>query len=274
MQRSALAAIFLCSLMVLTPLAEAQRPGGGGRGRPGGGFGGGGPGGPLDIAMLVGLEQVQQEIGLEGEKLEAVKKLLEEQRASVQAGFGDFGNFRELSDEERQKAFAEMREKREQASKKTSQALAEHLSKEQMTRLEQIQLQIRGIRALDDDDVVAKLEINEEQQLKIAEALEKQEAEGRKLMEEVRSAGREGGREAFAAIREKVEALQAEAEEQVLALLTAAQKEKWNSLTGKKFELDRSAMFGRGRGGFGGRGDRGAGGRGAGGRGQRPAADE
>ncbi len=241
MQRSLSTLMLLGGLIAFSPVVEAQRPGGG-RGRgPGGGPGGG----QMSAMMLAGIEQVQKEIGLEGESLEAVKKVIAGMREKGREQFSGFGNIREMSEEERNKAFAEMRKKRDEMNAEAKKEIEKHLSKEQQTRLDQIALQQQGSRALDDDKVVAKLELTEDQQLKIAELLESQGEAQRKLMEEARSAGREG----FAKFREKFTTLRTETDEKLIAVLTDAQNMKFNEMKGKPFELDRRAMQSGERGG-------------------------
>lgn len=246
MQRSLFNVAFCCGLMLLSSIAVAQRPGGGGGGgRPGGMFGRGGGRGEVSGLALVGIEQVQKEIGLEGDSLTAVQDLVSKFREASRGSFEGFGNLREMSEEDRNKAFAEMREKREKLSKEYEAKLSEKLSTEQKTRLDQIVLQQQGLNALDNADVVAKLELTEDQQLQIADINETAAENQRKLGEELRSAGREG----FAQMREKMETQRKENEEKLLGVLTAAQKAKFEEMKGKPFELDRRAMFGGGRGG-------------------------
>lgn len=259
MQRSLFSLALLGSLVVLSPFAEAQRPGAGRGGAPGqggrggapgafGGFAGGRGGAAMDVAALLGIEQVQKEIGLEGAKLEAVKEVIAAQREKQRNLFTGGQNLRELSEEARATAMAEMREKRQALSKETEEALSQHLTAAQKSRVDQIQLQLRGIRALDDADVVAKLELNEVQQLEISEILEQQGT----AMRELTQRGRDAGREGFAQIRERTEALQKSTEEKVMAVLTQPQRTKFNELKGAPFALDRAALmqgFGGARGG-------------------------
>ncbi len=239
MQRSIITLILLSGLFVFSPLAEAQRPGGS---RGGGGFGGG-RGGQLEPMTLVGIEQVQKEIGLEGDKLEAVKGVITEMRESSRSLFSGFGNFREMSEDERNKAMAEMRSKRDKMNKEAFAKVSKHLSSDQVARLDQIALQQRGALALDDDKIVIKLELTENQQLKVAEITEAQADEQRKMMEDLRSGGREG----FAQMREKLETMRKQTTEKLTAVLTDAQKSKFEEMKGKLFELDRSALRGGGR---------------------------
>lgn len=263
MQRSLITLTLLGGLLAFSPLAEAQRSSGG---RSGGGFGGGGQ---MEPISLVGIEQVQKEISLEGDKLEAVKSVITGLRESGRSQFSSLGNIREMSEEERNKVFAEMRVKRDKINKDAFAKISKHLTDEQVARLHQIALQQRGAQALDDDKVVIKLELTEEQQLEIAEVTETQSSEQSKMMEDLRSGGREG----FAQMREKMETLRKQTDEKLMAVLTNAQKSKFSEMKGKPFELDRNAMRSGGRRQRG--GDRPQGDRpGGGNRPQRPATDE
>lgn len=261
MLRSLCTFSFFAVLTALAPTAEAQRPGGG-QGR------GGSSGRTMNASALLGSEQVQKEIGLEGEKLEAVKEILEKSRAAAREAFSSFGNIRELEGDAREKAIADMRAKQQEASKGVAEKLNKHLTKEQQTRLDQIALQLQGARALEDEKVAAKLELKDEQQLEIIDINEETRQAQRKMMEGLR----EGGREGFAQMREKIEAQRKEIETKLLAVLTDAQKAQFNELKGKPFELDRRAMFSGQRGNRGNRGNR-DGGEGNNRR-QRPASDE
>ncbi|MDA7527522.1 hypothetical protein N8590_00900 [bacterium] len=154
MLRSLNSFALLAFLAILAPVAEAQRPGGG-QGR--GGFGGG----QMNSSALLGSEQVQKEIGLEGEKLEAVKEIITKSRESAREAFSGFGSIRELEGDARDKAIAEMRAKQQEMSKGVAEKLNKQLTKEQQTRLDQITLQLQGVRALEDEKIAAKLELKD-----------------------------------------------------------------------------------------------------------------
>jgi hypothetical protein len=272
-----LLAVALMSFMVSDVMAQGRRPGGGQpggggqggfgqRGPGGGGFGGrGGPGGgggsgPEAMLGLLRVEEVKVEVELSPEQDEAIGKLTPERP--------NFENFRDMSEDERRAAFSKMQKGREERAKKLPEQLEQVLLPQQMDRLKQIQLQLRGIRALREEEVVKELKITAAQTKEIEGVEEKlREENGPKFRELMASGDREAMQEAFTKVR-------AESEKQVLAVLTSDQKKQFEEMKGEKFEMPEGA-FGGGRGGpgggFAGRGGRGgdAGGRGGdGGRGR------
>ena len=260
MKRSLLLFTVCAAVVAFAQIAEAQPPGGG-RGRGFGGFGFGGGGGGLDKVTLVGLEQVQKEIQLEGEKLTAVKELVGKFQEESRGLFTGAGNFREMSADERAAAMEAIGKKRAELIKKNEPELAKILTEEQMTRLSQIEVQVKGTQALTDEGIAKKLEITPEQKGKIL-TIQEEMAQAR---EEIFSAGRDAGPDGFAQIREKSQALQEKTDGQLMAVLTDAQKTAFSEMKGKPFEFDRSAMFGGGQRGQGGRPGAGGPGGGAGG---------
>ena len=142
-------AIGLTCVLLVSGLALAQPggrggPGGfpGGRGGPGGFPGMGGPGGfgggPL---QLVQREDVQGELKITESQIEKIESLADEQRESMRDQFGQFGDFQNMSDEERQDAMAKMRERRTSQQKELGKQIGEILNKEQQTRLAQLEFQ-------------------------------------------------------------------------------------------------------------------------------------
>lgn len=220
-----------------------RRPGrGGGPGGPGGGRPGGFGGGGDPVIGLLMVEKVREEIELMPDQEEALTKL----RDSEPQGAPPNLDFRSMSEEERTKAFAEMQERRKKRETEMREKLEEVLLPEQLERLEQISIQSRGPRALEDPAIAAKLNFTDEQKTK---------------MEDVRSKSGERMRALFSSgdrdkMREGFEKLRKESEEEVLAVLTADQRKQFEEMKGKPFELPEGSFgrgFGGGRpGGFGG----------------------
>jgi len=230
------------------------RGGPGGPGGPGGGFRGGfggGPGGGNSM-FLLRIEEVQTELEISPAQKEALDKLAEQGRGERP----DFGNFREMSEEERQQAFEKMRKQAEERAEEMKAQLEEVLLPQQLERLEQISLQLRGVQALDDPEVAAKLGLSEEQKTKLAEA---RQSQGEKMRERMREMFQGGGGGPQGDIREAMGKMREEMEKEILAVLTSSQQAKFEELKGEKFEMPENM----GRGGFGGRGgQRGPGGQG------------
>ncbi|QDV61498.1 Spy/CpxP family protein refolding chaperone [Crateriforma conspicua] len=282
MKLTRLTALVLCVAVMALIASDVSAQGGRG-GRGGGGFGGrgggpggpggfggrgGGPGGGGGMLQLLRIDEVRSELDLMDDQVQTLEKvgrdIAEEMR-------GDMPNFRDMSDEERQEAFAKMQEMREKAEKKTREQLEEVLFPEQYDRLKQINIQAQGINALRDAEVVKELGLSDEQKEKIRKVGENLRDGIQEKIAEARESGdrdkmREAMQEAFAGMQEKLET-------ETLAVLTSEQKKKFEEMKGKPFEMpERRGGFGGGRGGFGGPGGGPGGGRGGrdgGGRGGR-----
>ncbi len=303
-------ALALAFVVTATSVTDAQQggPGRGGSGGsrggfpggfPGGGFGGSFPGTP-DKVSLLGNPQVQTELKIASEQKLFLDDILAEHReklGKIFEGF-DFRTFRDKPEAEQEKIRAEQQTQREKLNKDAEAGLQEFLSEEQITRLDQIILQIRGLRALIDDQVAEKLAITADQKQRIEDVFTAAGEARQKMFEEMRgnrdggardggnrgganpdggnqSGVRRGGRggfdpAAFAEMQKKMEESGRKTEAEVLAVLTAEQKKKFEDMKGKPFELERRG-FG-GPGGFGGRpgGGRPEGGRPQGDGGDRP----
>src|SRR5262245_24752516 len=245
-------------------LAQAQFQGGGPRGRGGLGAGPPGAGG---ILMTVMNPPVQKEIRLDDEGSARVRKIIESyvqesQSEWVKAGFGP-DTYRELAALPREEQAA----KRQEIDRKTAaifKTLTEKfvpqlkaaLSKEQFERVQQIDWQVQGSRALLDEaypggsELARLLEITKQQQEKIAGIARDYDQKQGELR---RSAIGEGGRGGAApndiqALRAKMQELDKERDARTTDVLSKEQQEKYARLKGKAFDVAQL-----GQGGFGGR---------------------
>ena len=270
-----LLAVALLAFMVTDVLGQGRR--GGGPGGPGGGQGGrggfgqrgGGPGGFGGGDPTFGLlrnDAVKEEIELMPDQEEAIGKLMEQGRGERP----DF-DFRNASEEERREFFEKMQADREERSKKMKMQLEEVLLPDQMERLEQIVVQVRGVAAFRDEEIASKLGITDAQKKELEEVGQKVREEMQAKGQELRDSLRDGGNreEAFAKMRELFAEGQELAMEKAIAVLNSSQRAKYDDMKGKKFEMPEGQFgFGRGggpgggRGGFGGRGGGPGGGRG------------
>jgi Spy/CpxP family protein refolding chaperone len=238
--RVAVPVVAICLMANATVFAQGQ----GGRGRGGFGGGMGGMGG-----MLLMNPQVQKELKLTDEQTEKIREI---QQAAFQGGRGGQGggggaNFQNMTDEERQKFFEDMRKRMEENQKKMSAVL----TADQSTRFKQVQLWVGGVVGLvNNADAAKELKITDDQK----EALTLINDEANKKRGELFQGG--GGfnasEEERTKTREKLTALQKETETEATAVLTDEQKAQFAKMRGEKFELDMSQM-GPGRGGPGGR---------------------
>lgn len=220
----------LAIALVAASWSEVQAQREGGRSRGGSSSQGrSGRGGFDQSAMgLLRIPQVQTELGLSDEQKTKLRELGESSRPSRE----QYAALRELPEEERNKKFAEMREKRQEAEKK----LFGILNAEQGTRLKQILLQARGLRALADKEVAKELGLSEEQSAKIREIMSAGSDRGSSF-QALRDLPEEERRKKFAEMRAQGEKQRQEAEKKVLAVLTDEQKQKLEKMKGKKFEL-------------------------------------
>jgi len=266
----------------ISTTAQAQRRGGG---PPGGAPSGperGGPqrGGPqrgIGITQLLEIEKVRTEVKATEEQMQKLRALREQGRPE---GMRErFARFREMSEQEREKAMAEMRAEMEKRRAERDAQIAKILKPEQITRLNEIRRRVMGFDALGDREVVAALKITRDQGAKLTEirdalreqtmnmfrrgeggqdlSMEQRRAQMRERMQKIRQARQD-------ALKKAVE-----------TVLNEEQQATWTKLLGAPFELSPEDLMqgrmGRGPGGPGmGRGGSGggpaAGGPGGGGR--------
>jgi Spy/CpxP family protein refolding chaperone len=225
-------------------LSVAQPPGGGGfRGRgpggpggPGGFFGGGGTFG------LIQRQEVQQELELSDDQQSELRTLGEtiggEIRNEMQ---GMFEGMRDLSDEERQAKFAEIRTRFEEINKDAETRIQKVLMPHQFDRLKQIDVQSKlqngGASALSEGELADTLGLTEAQRDQLREKQEEVQKD----------------------LNDKIAQLRLDARKQLLEVLTPEQRAKLEGMMGSEFALP-DPQFGPpgGRGGRGfGRGGRG-----------------
>ncbi|MEM9645046.1 MAG: hypothetical protein AAF989_08625 [Planctomycetota bacterium] len=233
-------------------------PGGGGPGGPGGGgFGGrggltGGFGGGSSLTQLLQISEVREELQLEEEQTEALKKVGEAIREKMRADRPS--NIGGMSQEERTEWFRKMQEGREKLAAEEKDQLMEVLMPDQMDRLDQISIQRQGVSALMTPTVADELGITESQK-KEFQKIQKGIADA---MSEAMTKAREN--RDFGMMRDVMVKSREDAEKDMMGVLTSDQKKKFEELKGEHFDMPE-----RGRGGFG--GGRPGGGGGFGGRG-------
>ena len=274
LSRCLVAGLVTCALV---STAHAQAPGGtqGGRGRGGPGGGGfGGRGSSTSLISLAANEAVQKELALSDVIKDAIKEIDSSYRDAIQKAMsagGGLASFREMSEEDRQKAMDKMTEQRNTVLAKFTPELKDALSPEQFKRLNEIRVQALRDQAYSDADVAKALALKKEQQDKIAEITKDFTAKQREMFQP--QGGDSGGaRPDFTAMRTKMEEAGKARDGKLNDVLTKDQQAKLTELKGKEFDVAQLQPRG-----FGGPGGGGAGGRpGAGGRaggGARPPAD-
>jgi hypothetical protein len=186
--------------------------------------------------------------------------LAAEAQAQRPGGFG-FGGFQqdpisllrsqavrtelEIDEDQAKQVEAVRREMDEELNKSRQEISAKYLAKvekvlqpHQAQRLREINLQLRGLAALNDPEVAKKLGLSEAQ---LKEITTKRE-EGNTKIQEARRDGGGFNRETLEKIRE----IQQEIDQSVLNVLSDSQKKEYETMKGKEF--DRTQLFqGRGR---------------------------
>jgi Spy/CpxP family protein refolding chaperone len=215
--------VVAAALMAMTSqLALAQPEGGGRRGGPGR-MGGG-------LAGLMAMKEVQAELKLTDEDVKKIRAKLDELRpARGEGGGGNFRDFQNLSEEEREKRMEEGRQRMEEIGKKVEAALKANLTEDQLKRLKELRLQREDVASLDRAEVADDLKLSAEQKEKIKKLV----ADNRPRFGGPRGGNAGGGppsREERQQRREKFRT-------DVMAVLTPEQKDAWAKLQGAKFEF-------------------------------------
>lgn len=288
-------AALLITLLCLATVAEAQPGGGRGGGERGGGRGGerggdrGGFGGnrggggdrggrgttTVSIPVLLGVEDVLDELKVEEAQGESIRAALETYRDSSRTERPDFEKMREMSDDERREYFEDMQKKRDAVTKENTELLMAFLDSKQVTRLKQIEFQARvrgGMdRLLAAEDIQKMLSMTDEQKEKlktISEEMTEKQAEYReKMIAAFRNRDADAERPNIDEMRKEGEKLRETVTKQMEEVLTDVQKKKIEEMKGEPFNLEALRTQGRGgrggqQGGRGGRGGEGGGFRG------------
>ena len=216
---------------------------------------------------MIGREEVRKELKITEEQQGIIREL----QTSSRPNFRELlGNIRDLSREEREKKFAELRASSEKKSKEAEADLYGLILDEgQATRLKQIVLQQKGNRALTEPATAKALGLSAAQVTKIKAATTAGQKKQQELTAGLRNAfggrGQRGKKDdkskdkkdtkrpsreeltkRFADLRTKGEAIRAETDKAISAVLTAAQKTKFEELKGPKFEIARRTRGSRG----------------------------
>jgi hypothetical protein len=268
-------------------LAQAQGPPGGGGpggGRRGGfGFGfGRGPMMSTDPAQsnkstYLMNPAVQTELKITPDQLQKLRDAEQEVRQSAAPPRPDFQSWQGLSPEDRQAKITEFRQQMQTSQRAMvdmmNSKLPDILSADQVKRLDQIDLQQRGVLALADDKVADQVGLDADAQRQVANIAGEFKNVSEQQVQATMAANRRnfapgggpggggpggGGfqppdpatRAAMQASMQKLQAdvakYKKEAEGKVMALLTDDQKKTWKSLLGKPFTMP-TPTFGQGR---------------------------
>jgi hypothetical protein len=218
-------------IVIVLGTASAATNGQSSVGRPGGGMAHG------SFLHLLSMEQVQKELKLSVEQTTRVRAILREFPDRTREEINErAARLQEIEDV--QKRRLKMFELIDWSDEKARREIDEVLSGEQMIRLYQIRLQVRGaLYGLNNKWIAGRLELTDEQQKKAAE-LEK--ATRLRIMDDnswLRNLTPDQRRANRAKHAENRGKIRREANEKALGLLTAEQKEALERIKGQGIEL-------------------------------------
>ena len=223
MKRIMIAAAAVALVMGSMAGASAQRQ----RGQGGGRFGGGPFGQRGGGLALLAIAEVKQELKMTDAQIAKMQAKQDEVRNATQEIRQSAGNFREMSDEDRQKLNAKIQEVQDKA-------VAEVLDEGQVKRYKQLVLQREGPMAASRKEVADALKLTDDQRKQIASI---QQAVRQEMMQSFQSLGQGAAPEEMQKLMAKNQENQAKAGEKVLALFNDDQKKGWKELTGAPFKF-------------------------------------
>ena len=130
-------------------------------------------------------------------------------------------------------------------------ALGDVLTKEQLARFKQIELQQRGPQAFRDPNVQTALKMTDEQKEGVSSVLSDSQAALQELFKEM--TGGKGGFGGGQGMQEKMAAIRKDTADRVTSILTADQRKQWREMIGDELKLETPGFGGQfGKGGTGG----------------------
>ena len=222
--RSLLVLVLVLSFgAALLSVAEAQDGRGRRRGRAMGG----------SFLGLLSSDKVQAELKLNDDETEKLKAIGQELWQGVSE---QFAGLREIED--RSERRAKMTELTDQLDEKAREKISEVLSGEQMIRLYQIRLQVRGdVYGLNHTWVAGRLALTDEQRAKAAELKKATQEKLSGVFSGLRDLSQDERRAKMTEAFAKYGKIREEADAKALGLLTAEQKKTFEGFQGEKFEL-------------------------------------
>jgi hypothetical protein len=236
--KNAIKLTVIVAALLATVIAMAQ-PGGGGQGQRQGGQGGGqrgqrgmmgmmgGPGGQSNSLMLLMREDVKDDIGINSEQNSQLRGLQDGMRDRMMSAFQSagvtFGGGNRPDP-------AAMQKVTEEVMKGINADMAKILKPEQVKRLDEIDLQLAGNRAILREKVQKELGLSADQVSKAKALNEKAQEANRSVMEKARNREIE-----FTQVREINEKNNKALDDELGKLLTDANKAKLKEMGGKPF---------------------------------------
>ncbi|HXD86275.1 MAG TPA: hypothetical protein VN641_07265 [Urbifossiella sp.] len=230
--RILMAALFVVSAVVVV---EAQQPG---RGR--GGFGG-----FSAINLVITNKALQTELKVTDTQKDKFKEVAEKQT--------ELGKKAREAGRDKDK-FAEIAKERTTLNDEIKKVVSDTLTPDQMKRLNQIDLQYKGMRAFSDEKVVKQLNLTEAQTAKIKGINEEYRNDSKGLG--FGGFGKNQDKEKAAENQKKREKLTKAAMADIEDVLTADQRKQWKEMVGSPFDVAQLNQFGGNFGGNRGKGKR------------------
>jgi hypothetical protein len=223
----------------LAAVLEAQQPPRQrGQGGQGGGFGGRGF---MDVnTLILTNEPLQEEVKVTAEQKEKFKPVaakqteLNKKMAEMFQGGGAKGKGK--GNKGGGGAFADMQKERQAISEEAKTLVSTTLTTDQKVRLKQIEIQVLGVRAFTNEEVVTALKLTDEQKDKIKGISEEYAKDARELFGGGFRPGQQPDPEKQAENTKKRRKLEREAIEKITTSLTAEQKAEWAKLVGEPFD--------------------------------------
>ncbi len=130
---------------------------------------------------MLQMEHVQKELELADEQKKKLQKLTQQYYKDMRQ---DWSNVRELSAEERQAKYAEIRQKNQERTEQLRQEIDQVLLPHQREKLKQVNLRSRGPYMLRNANTLKQLGVTDEQQQKLNKLRERLQLRIRQLQEE------------------------------------------------------------------------------------------
>ena len=185
---------------------------------------------PNDPSTLLTSESVQKELTLTDEQKASLQKLRDDCAAAGQAFFESFMG----------QPQDEIQKRMEERAKDSRNKISKILTPKQMERLDEINIQISGVVALNYEDVAEKLALTVDQRQKLKNLGE----ESRRQLTDMFSTsnGQPPDKQKRQELQQKQKDIKSQRKENAMALLTDEQKSKFEQLQGEKFDLSSIRM--------------------------------
>jgi hypothetical protein len=176
---------------------------------------------------LIMIEDVQKALKLSDEQAQAAKEVVHQIRQQHREEFDKAVKSSEESGERHEKVTGIL----QKISAETLARLKGLFSPEQLTRLKQIELQERGLRAFSDPHVKTALQLTQEQRTKIQEIAERAEVAMRQSLQAgAKTPDSSRALKGFLAARRQMM-------DEAVRVLTGDQRKTWSALAGPPFEF-------------------------------------